>query len=198
MSLALNSPDATTDTRALILKTALRLFTQSGYFNTSVHDLKREASLSIGSIYHYFKSKEEIAKALYQDLLHEMVQHMDLIASRHTTAHDRCRAVVSLLFSMPDERRPEAMAFMLHAKHQEFLPNEKPVCSSQPFTLMKKMVKEGIQSGELRNLDPLMAAAALFGGPIRMIHLHLDGILGGPLSGQLASAWDCAWRGVSA
>ncbi|PLX88009.1 MAG: TetR family transcriptional regulator [Desulfuromonas sp.] len=197
MSYSSGTPDKKADTRTVILNTALRLFTQNGYFNTSVHDIKREAHLSIGSIYHYFKGKDEIAKALYHDLLEEMEQQFNLIASSHSSTHDRCKAVVSLLLSMTDEK-PEAMAFMLHAKHREFLPNETPVCSSKPFTLMKGMVREGIEKGEIRELDPLVAAAVMFGGPIRLIHLHLDGIFAGPLVRQLPSIWDCAWKSVSA
>ena len=37
-----------------MLRTALQLFTEQGYFNTSVHDIARTAKVSIGSIYHYF------------------------------------------------------------------------------------------------------------------------------------------------
>lgn len=196
MSTSQNSNERPADTRILILDVALRLFTQNGYFNTSVHDIKREAQISIGSIYHYFKGKDEIAKALYTELLEDMTEKVQWITANHTTAHDRCKAVVSLLLTMTDEN-PDAMGFMLHAKHQEFLPAEKPVCSSKPFTLMKEIVRDGIRSGEIRELDPLLAAAALFGGPIRIIHLHLDGIFEGPLSEQFPSVWDCAWRTIS-
>jgi AcrR family transcriptional regulator len=38
------------DTRYLVLDTALTLFTGRGYFSISVHDIGREAGVSIGSI----------------------------------------------------------------------------------------------------------------------------------------------------
>ena len=43
-----------------ILKTALKLFSQKGYYATSIDDITREAGISKGLIYNYFKSKEEI------------------------------------------------------------------------------------------------------------------------------------------
>ena len=49
-----------------ILKTALRLFSQKGYYAASIDDITREAGISKGLIYTYFKSKEEIFLELAQ------------------------------------------------------------------------------------------------------------------------------------
>ena len=43
-----------------ILKTALGLFSKKGYYATSIDDITREAGISKGLVYNYFKSKEEI------------------------------------------------------------------------------------------------------------------------------------------
>ncbi|WP_455614914.1 TetR/AcrR family transcriptional regulator [Eisenbergiella sp.] len=43
-----------------ILKTALGLFSKKGYYATSIDDITREAGISKGLVYTYFKSKEEI------------------------------------------------------------------------------------------------------------------------------------------
>ncbi len=184
-------------TREQVLRTALHLFTEYGYFNTSVHDIAREAKVSIGSIYHHFKDKEGIAKALYEQLVTRMGAAFDAIEGAHKTAHDRCLAVVKLLFKMT-EQEPAVMAYMLHAQHQEFMPNEMPVCSSRPFTQMRAMVRAGMETGEVRRMDPLVAATCLFGGPIRMISLRLDGILEKPLQKYIDEVWSASWRSVSA
>ncbi|MDA8163902.1 MAG: TetR/AcrR family transcriptional regulator [Desulfobacteraceae bacterium] len=183
--------------RSLILETALHLFTVRGYFSTSVHDIRREADVSIGSIYHHFKGKEAIARALYDGLVGTMAQAMEEIAAAHGSAHDRCRAVVAHLYELT-ERCPEAMQFILYARHREFLPGEKPICSSRPFELMKEMVAAGIETGEIRVMAPVVAATSLFGGAIRMIYLRLDGALPGPLPDHLEETWQCAWRSVAA
>lgn len=193
-STKVSSPN--TDLRQQILETALRLFTTAGYFNTSVHDIRREAGISVGAIYHYFPSKEAIAKALYDQLLARMAEAIVEIRDHHASAHDRCRAVVALLFKLT-ESEPETMQFILYARHREFMPGEKPICSSKPFELMRRMVSEGIEQGEIRSMDPTLAAACLFGGPIRMIHLHLDGFLDKPLPAHLDAVWQCAWNAVA-
>ncbi|HSH30271.1 MAG TPA: TetR family transcriptional regulator [Thiohalobacter sp.] len=51
---------------------ALNLFTEQGYFNTSIRDIVRAASVSTGSLYHHFRGKEGIARSLYDTLLEEV------------------------------------------------------------------------------------------------------------------------------
>ena len=184
------------DKREIILNTALELFTKQGYFNTSVHDIQKQANVSIGSIYHHFKNKEAIAKALFDESANSMAEVITEIIEQHTTAHDRCREVVSYLFKMTEEN-PQIMNYILYAKHKEFLPDQKPVCSSRPFELMKGMVIQGMEDGEIRQLDPNIAATSVFGGPIRLIHLRLDGALDKQLSECLDECWQCAWRAIS-
>ena len=186
-----------TDRKEQVLATALRLFSEKGYFNTSVHDIQREAEVSIGSIYHHFGNKEAIAKALFDHIESTMRDEFTSITEAHSSCHDRCRAVISYLFEQTEKDR-DAMQYMLYAKHREFMPEEKPVCSSRPFTLMKEMVEEGIKDGEILPMDISVAAVAIFGGAIRLIFLRLDGVLEYPLPHYFEECWGCAWRGVTA
>jgi AcrR family transcriptional regulator len=184
------------DTRQQILDAALRLFSERGYFSTSVHDIKRAAGLSTGAIYHHFGSKEAIAQALHEMLVARMATLTEEACAAGTTARERSRALLAALFALTSAE-PTLVRFVLHARHQEFLPTAPPICSTRPFRLMLDLVAEGIRGGEIRPLDPLVAAAALFGGGLRLIHLHLDGVLPAPLADYLDSCWECGWRGVA-
>lgn len=185
------------NTRELVLSCSLKLFTKDGYFNTSVHDIARESGVSIGSIYHHFKDKEGLAGILYHSLLTRMSDELISVSQSHTSAQDRCRAVIEVLFDIT-EREPDVMEFMLYAKHREFLPDETPICSSQPFELMREMVRQGMENGEIREMDVMVASTCLFGGAIRMITSRLDGLVPGKLSGYQDEIWNCSWRAVSA
>lgn len=50
--------------RGEILEAALRLFSEKGYHNVSMHEIAREAEFGIGTLYKYFNNKEELYKAL--------------------------------------------------------------------------------------------------------------------------------------
>ena len=180
-----------------IIAAALQLFTQRGYFSTSVPDMARAAQVSVGSIYHHFKDKEDVARALYLGLTVGLQEALEKIALDNATAHDRCRAVMTTLFELTESNR-DAMEFMLYAKHRDFLPSERPVCSSKPFETMRAFVQGGMENGEIRNMDVMVATSCLFGGAIRLITARLDGVLAEPLPDRLDAVWECAWRGVAA
>ena len=184
-------------TPELILNAALRLFTGRGYFNTSVQDIAHGSGASIGSIYHHFKDKEGVARALYRRELDVMSDTIESIIIRHGSVKERCHAIVVLLFQLT-EQRPAAMEFMLYAKHREFLPGERPICSSRPFELMRKIVAAGIEAGEIRPVNPVVASSSLFGGALRLIAARLDGVLDRPLEQFLDEAWTCGWRSIAA
>jgi AcrR family transcriptional regulator len=181
--------------RRHILDTALGLFTRDGFFNTSIHDIQREAGVSIGSIYNHFGGKEGVAKALYDMLLEQMDEVVNEVTASRSGAYERGRGVVQRLFELA-EQMPETMRFILGAKHREFLPDEPPICSAKPFVRLRDIVNEGIASGELRRMDPWVAASCVFGPALRMITLRLDGVLPGDLTNYTTEVWDAAWRAV--
>lgn len=184
-------------TREIILSTALRLFAERGYFATSIHDIRRSAGLSTGSIYHHFDGKEAIARAIYDNLLARMSSIVEGAAAEHTTAREKCRAIIESLFALA-ETEPLLVSFVLHAKHRDFLPEALPICSTRPFVLMRELIANAIAAGEVRPLDPITASSAMFGGPIRLLHLALDGVLPRPLSSYLDEITEAGWRSITA
>ena len=52
------------ETRQRLLETAKRLFMENGYVQTTVRQIAGEADLSTGTFYHFFRTKEELARVL--------------------------------------------------------------------------------------------------------------------------------------
>ncbi len=183
--------------RENVLNTALDLFSEKGYFNTSIHDIRCAAGVSTGAIYHHFQNKEALAKSLYMSLLLQMDQAIEDACRGKDGCMERCRAIIEKMFSLTLEQ-PRIMQFVLLAQHREYLPDEPPICSSKPFQAMKKVVADGITNGEVRELEPWIAATTMFGGALRMMSLQLDGVLDNPLTDYLDEVVECAWRGIKA
>ena len=53
------------------------------------------------------------------------------------------------------------------------------------------------KAGDIRLMDPMVCAASIYGGPIRLIHLRLDGLIDKPVTESLQDVWSCAWRSVA-
>ena len=63
------SPEHSAARRAQIITAARACFLRDGFHQTSMQDIQREAGLSAGAIYLYFKSKQELILAIAQDIL---------------------------------------------------------------------------------------------------------------------------------
>jgi AcrR family transcriptional regulator len=82
-------------TREHILTTALALFAERGYGETTLRDIAAEADISLGLTYRYFARKEELILALYRRLAQDLadeVQQMPAvpIAQRYAAAFGSC------------------------------------------------------------------------------------------------------------
>ena len=181
--------------RNQVLDTALKLFSDRGYFNTSIHDIRREAGVSIGAIYHHFENKEMLAKSLYDRLVTRMESAIESVCVKDSGYLAQSRAIIGVLFELT-EQEPRMMQFILLAQHREYLPNEPPICSSRPFQFMRQVIEEGISRGEVRNMEPWVAATAMFGGALRMMNLQLDNALEQPLSTYIDEVVECGWRAI--
>src|SRR6266446_5754882 len=53
------------DKRTAIIRAAISVFAHNGYFNSKVADIAREAGVADGTVYLYFKSKDEILHSIF-------------------------------------------------------------------------------------------------------------------------------------
>src|SRR3712207_9186522 len=65
---------AVADKREAILRAATKVFASSGYFNSKVADVARVAGVADGTVYLYFKSKEEILRSIFERNTSEAVR----------------------------------------------------------------------------------------------------------------------------
>jgi AcrR family transcriptional regulator len=82
------------ETRSLILETALELFTERGYEETTMRAIAEEAGVALGNTYYYFRSKEHLIQAFYVRL-HELHRETCVqIMQREHTLKGRLLAVM--------------------------------------------------------------------------------------------------------
>jgi len=55
-------PNSKDEKKNQIIKVACELFAKNGYYNTTMPDIAKASGMSVGNLYNYFESKEELAK----------------------------------------------------------------------------------------------------------------------------------------
>lgn len=178
-----------------IMSAALDLFVDNGYHSVSIHHIQQKANVSIGSIYNHFGGKEGVASALYKHILNEIEQVVDDAIRAEISPIMQCKHLIRDLFHYTETHR-NIIAFVFHAKHTEFLPDEPHACDSAPFVKMRGIVRQGIECGELQGSDTYVVASVIFGGAIRMIQLRLENNILQPLPNYLDELMEMTLSGV--
>ncbi len=179
-----------------ILLASLKLFSEKGYFNTSLTDIVKVVGIKTSSgIYQHFKNKQAIAEALYDNILDSLSISIDDIRRRNRKPSEQLRELVDLLFQLTEDA-PEVVKFLLVINIKEILPEAKHLLETTPFNKIVRVIQNGIKEGEIRQIDPLLAYNYFFGVIIHTITLVLSGSLPKNADSYQAQAWLVAWGSI--
>jgi AcrR family transcriptional regulator len=103
------------ETRSRVLSTALRLFRDRGFDQTTMRDIAGEAGLAIGAAYYYFDSKEAMVLAFYHQSSAAMHEQIEAALQKKTDLKTRLRAVMNVKFSYFAPNRLFLGALLQHA-----------------------------------------------------------------------------------
>jgi AcrR family transcriptional regulator len=158
--------------RERLLESAKRLFSQKGYYATSVEDIVESAGLSKGAFYFYFKSKEELFKSLVEEIHLSIVKRLESFLERDLPLEDALieHAKVFLEDIYQNRHIAQIFLFQLMGTNEEFreLYYTKIAHLRE---MLAKMVDKAIQRGEItyKNAENTVN---LYAGFLRMLVLE--------------------------
>jgi AcrR family transcriptional regulator len=183
----ISEPQEKSETQDQIVLAALKLFTQKGFFNTSLTDIAKLAGLkNTSAVYPHFKNKQAIATQVYANILDSLNISIDDIRRKNQKSSEQLRGIVDLLFKLTDDA-PDVMRFLLILKLDEFLPDEKPLLETPAFVKIHKIIQAGIKAGEIRNIDPIN----------NTLRMALIGALDKSIDAYQSQAWLAAWNVIA-
>lgn len=185
--------------RQRILAAALKLFVEQGYFNTNVPDLSRESKCSVGSIYHNFKNKEEVAFALYQEGISSFRRALQESIGNITDVEKLVKTLVRSFLEF-SEVNYQLSKYIWLCRHTEFMggviKHPTMVGFDRLGRTLTKHLKTGIRDGKVRNLSANILWSILFGVPLAYVRDWLDGYNSEPPSKAGEAIAECCWRAL--
>ena len=166
--------------KELIMKTALNLFAEQGFYNTTIADIAKKMGMSVGNMYNYFPSKESLAKELLIYTSKQFGDEIRKINDIEITSKEKIKKIVELYFSKATNE-PELVDYFIrvYLSNKEIFDNgcEGMLCVSAFVTEIMIFFEEGVRRKELKNQD-FFAAFGLFMGYIGgLAFLNKEGIL---------------------
>lgn len=144
--------DPVSDKQEAILATALRLFVERGFFGTPTSLISKEAGVATGTLFFYFKSKEELIDTLYLRVKAEAAAAMCQGLDDEPDTASRLRRLWRNAV-MWGVKNPEKMQFMEQFAHSPFVSTNAQQEGMSRFAFMEDLVRNGVNEGILRNID---------------------------------------------
>ncbi len=154
-----------TGKRELILRAATRVFARNGYFNSKVADIARAADVADGTVYLYFKSKEEILHSIFdQNMADAIASGRELIA-KVRDPREKLRRIAKLHLERLGADRDLAVVFQVELRGStKFMQEFSAAGFAEYLDLLRNAFEEGQRSGAFRkNLSSKLVSKILFG-----------------------------------
>ncbi len=154
--------------REEILSAAEKVFAAKGFFPTTMSDIARRAEFGTGTLYKYFKSKEELYFTLIDEKVEEINRLVKTELSQRNSAVERIKKALQLQFEFIERNRDFFRIYISERSRFEWTIkddlgkglHEKMVSY---IDILSEVIGQGIKKGEFRSMDPKDLAHAFVG-----------------------------------
>jgi TetR/AcrR family fatty acid metabolism transcriptional regulator len=155
-----------TDKREAILRAATSVFAHNGYFNSKVADIAREAGVADGTVYLYFKSKEDILHSIFDRSVEEALDAARKRIEHVTDPKEKLRQIATLHLERLSADRDLAVVFQVELRGStKFMEEFSAAGFAEYLALIRSTFEEGQRAGVFRaDLKANVVAKILFGG----------------------------------
>jgi TetR/AcrR family fatty acid metabolism transcriptional regulator len=153
------------DKREAILRAAIRVFAHNGYFSSKVADIAREAGVADGTVYLYFKSKEEILHSIFDRSMEEAIADGRKRLEGVTDPRERLRRIAQMHLDRLSADRDLAVVFQVELRGStKFMEAFSAAGFAEYLNIIRSTFEEGQRAGVFRaDLNAKVVAKILFG-----------------------------------
>lgn len=153
------------DKRTLITDAAIEIFAEKGYNQARVSDIARRAGVADGTIYLYFKNKEDLLLSVFEEKMDELLSGLGEALSTSDDPVKRIRAFAHYHFRQVRENRKAAEVMQVELRlSNKFLKEYRPEKLWAYLGMFGQIVREGQASGLFRgDVDPFIGSWSFFG-----------------------------------
>jgi len=153
------------DKREAILRAAITIFAHNGYFNAKVADIAREAGVADGTVYLYFKSKEEILHSIFDRSVDEAIADAKKQLARISDPKEKLRQIARLHLERLGADRNLAVVFQVELRGStKFMEEFSAAGFAEYLSLIRMTFEEGQRAGVFRaDLNARVVSKILFG-----------------------------------
>ncbi|AFM23376.1 TetR/AcrR family transcriptional regulator [Desulfomonile tiedjei] len=185
--------------RREIIQAGLACFTERGFTETSMAEIRRRSGASTGSIYHHFKSKEQLAAAIYLEGIRDYQTRFLASLEEQTEAREGIFAVIRYHLRWVEEH-PDWTRYLFRQRHAGFMAE-----TEEEFARMNQIFfqrcadwfRRHVKAGTLRQLPPDLYGSLLLGPCMEFTRQYLAGHTRTSPDQAIQELASAAWRCLS-
>ncbi len=151
--------------RDAILRAAIDVFAERGYFNAQVADVARAAGVAAGTVYLYFRSKDDLLVSIFERTVQERLREGREEVAGIADPAERLRRFAQLHLGMLGRDRNLAIVFQVELRQSvKFMERFSSTLLREYLGQIRATIEAGQQSGVFRkNLNATTVAKMFFG-----------------------------------
>lgn len=168
-------PDVSAERIPLILNSAIKVFSKKGFEAARMEDIAKTAKLSVGGMYWYYKSKEEIIIAIMEQLIDKDVKDLRVLLEAEGSVRARLEAYISLSLEAAQEYIPITYELYSLAHRNAKVKNHIRAFLQTYHSVLEQFIQQGIDRKEFKSANAREAAltlASLYEGTLELTMLN--------------------------
>ncbi len=159
------------DKREAILRAAIKVFAGKGYFNSKVADIAGEAGIADGTVYLYFKSKDEILHSIFDRAMAEFIAEGRKELALISDPAEKLSRIAELHLEKLGADRDMAIVFQVELRGStKFMQEFSAAGFGEYLDIIRQTIENGQNSGVFRkDIKPIVGAKILYGALDEMV-----------------------------
>jgi TetR/AcrR family transcriptional regulator, fatty acid metabolism regulator protein len=159
------------DKREAILRAATSVFARKGFFNSKVADIAAAAGIADGTVYLYFKSKDEILHSIFDRAMSNFIEEGRRELETIEGAVNKLRRIAELHLERLGSDRDLAIVFQVELRGStKFMQEFSAAGFAEYLDIIKRTIEDGQSSGDFSSdVKPITCAKILYGALDEMV-----------------------------
>jgi TetR/AcrR family fatty acid metabolism transcriptional regulator len=134
-----------------IITAAIKVFADKGFYNSKVADVAREAGIADGTIYLYFKNKDDLLISLFESKMEQILERFATTLKNGTSCREKLHRFIQLHFQLIEEDQNLAEVFQVEIRQSsKFLKDYHNQKFLDFLNIIGQIIREGQLGGEFR------------------------------------------------
>ena len=149
--------------RKEIFDASAHLFLENGFHESTMREIADAAGIGKSTLYDYFKSKDDIMISYFENELQLITDRAQEIMNQEQSIVEKLRKIMQMHLEYLVDNKNFYLKLTVEAQRLSIQSQQRIQTRRHAYQdLLRNLIEEGIRLGELRPVNPLLAARSIF------------------------------------